>query len=192
MTRHRGIPVTTPVCTLVDIAPRLSRTQLEAAISEADKRDLIDPERLRAKLEDLGGFPGVGLLRQTLDRRSFALTDSELERRFLPIAVAAGLPLPQTGRKVNGFKVDFFWPDLGLVVETDGLRYHRTPTQQARDRLRDQTHIAAGLAPLRFTHSQVRFEPDHVQATLTAVAGRLLRAAQVPPTVTSPASDSQR
>lgn len=26
-------------------------------------------------------------------------------------------------------------PDLGLVVETDGLRYHRTPAEQARDRL---------------------------------------------------------
>jgi very-short-patch-repair endonuclease len=30
-------------------------------------------------------------------------------------------------RDVNGFKVDFFWPELGLVVETDGWRYHRTP-----------------------------------------------------------------
>jgi hypothetical protein len=43
-TRHQGIPLTTPVCTLVDIAPRLSRAQLEAAINEADKHDLADPE----------------------------------------------------------------------------------------------------------------------------------------------------
>jgi len=27
-------------------------------------------------------------------------------------------------------------PNLGLVVETDGLRYHRSPAQRARDRLR--------------------------------------------------------
>ena len=44
---------------------------------------------------------------------------------------AAGLPLPAAGRRVNGFKVDFYWPELGLVVETDGLRYHRTPAQQS-------------------------------------------------------------
>jgi len=112
-------------------------------------------------------------LRELLDRRTFVLTDSELERRFLPIALAAGLPVPQTGRRVNGFKVDFYWPDLGLVVETDGLRYHRTPAQQARDRLRDQAHTAAGLTCLRFTHAQVRFDPDHVRATLTAVTRRL-------------------
>ena len=36
-----------------------------------------------------------------------------------------------------------------LVVETDGLRYHRTPAQQSRDRRRDQAHTAAGLTPLR-------------------------------------------
>ena len=63
------------------------------------------------------------------------------------------------------------------MVETDGLRYHRTAAQQARDRLRDQTHAAAGLAPLRFTHAQVRFEPGHVLATLAAVA-ELQRARQ--------------
>lgn len=69
--------------------------------------------------------------------------------------------------------MDFHWADLGLVVETDGLRYHRTPGQQARDRLRDQAHTRAGLTPLRFTHTRVRYEPDHVAATLGAVAARL-------------------
>jgi very-short-patch-repair endonuclease len=71
------------------------------------------------------------------------------------------------------FPVDFFWPDLGLVVETDGLRYHRTPAQQARDRVRDQALSAAGLTPLRFTRAQVRFDPGHVEATLATVAERL-------------------
>jgi hypothetical protein len=39
----------------------------------------------------------------------------------LAIARDAGLPAPLTGQVVNGFEVDFYWPDLGLVVETDGL-----------------------------------------------------------------------
>jgi very-short-patch-repair endonuclease len=74
---------------------------------------------------------------------------------------------------VNGFRVDFYWPQLGLVVETDGLRYHRTPAQQARDRRRDQVHAAAGLTTLRFTAAQVRFERDVVGSTLATVAKRL-------------------
>jgi len=171
VTRRSGIPVTTVVCTLVDQAMRLSRDELEAAINEADKRDLVDPETLRAVLPR--GRPGVTTLRGTLDRRTFTLTDSQLERRFLPLARRAGLPKPQTRQYVNGFQVDFYWPELGLVVETDGLRYHRTPAQQAKDRVRDQAHAAAGLTSLRFTRAQVRYEPGHVLATTRAVADRL-------------------
>jgi len=74
---------------------------------------------------------------------------------------------------VNGFRVDFCWPDFGLVVETDGLRYHRTPGQQKKDHLRDQAHAVAGLTALRFTAAQVLHEPDQVRKTLTAVATRL-------------------
>jgi very-short-patch-repair endonuclease len=174
VTVHHGIPVTSPARTIVDMAPRLIRDRLEGAINEADKRDLIDPEALRKALDGFAGEPGVAITRRTLDRRTFTLTDTELERRFLLIARSCGLPLPRTQDKLNlGYRVDFHWPELRLVVETDGLRYHRTPAQQAKDRLRDQAHAAAGLTPLRFTRAQVRFEPEHVRRTLAAVAARL-------------------
>jgi very-short-patch-repair endonuclease len=175
VTLRHHIPVARPQLILVDLAQRMGRDRLERAIGEADKLDLIDPERLRAGLAAFAGHPGVALLRETLDLRTFTLTDSELERLFLPIARAAGLDKPLTQQVVNGFRVDFYWPELGLVVETDGLRYHRTPAQQARDRLRDQTHAAAGLTPLRFTRAQVRFEPRRVQRVLEEVAARLQR-----------------
>lgn len=168
-----GIPVTNPVCTLVDLATRFDDGSLERAVNEADKHDLIDPETLREGLVRYRGQPGVARLRALLDRHTFRLTDSELERRFLRLVRSAGLPPPLTRQRVNGFKVDFHWPDLGLVVETDGLRYHRTPAQQARDRLRDQAHTAAGLTALRFTHAQVRFDAGRVRATLATVARRL-------------------
>jgi very-short-patch-repair endonuclease len=173
VTRQLGIPVTTPIQTLIDLATQLNRDQLEAAINEADKRKLTNPEQLRSALEELALRPGVGVLRQTLDRRTFRLTRSKLERRFLPLSRQADLPVPLTRQIVNGFEVDFFWSDLGLVVETDGLSYHRTPAEQAKDRLRDQAHTRAGLTPLRFTHAQVRYDPDYVQATLRAVVRRL-------------------
>ena len=170
--QYSGLPVTSPTLTLADLAGRSPQDELELMIKEADVRDLISPTRLRLELDAIGPRPGVGRLKRILDRHTFVLTASELERCFVPIAHAAGLPTPLTGRSVNGFEVDFFWPELGLVVETDGLRYHRTPAQQTRDRLRDQAHTAAGLLPLRFTHAQVRYDADYVQATLRAVAVR--------------------
>lgn len=172
--RHR-IPVTTPLCTLVDLASMLERGPLERAINQADTLGLITPDRLRAGVERMGPRPGLKKLRETLDCRRFRLTRSELERIFLPMAKRVGLPLPQTKLHVNSFEVDFYWADLGLVVETDGLRYHRTPAQQAADRIRDQTHTAAGMTQLRFTHDQIAFEKDYVEGVLRAVAARLSR-----------------
>ena len=131
---------------------------------------MIEADKLALSLPTFRGMAGVAALRRCLDRPTFVLTDSELERRFLPIAHAAGLPIPQTGRMVSGYKTDFFWPELGLVVETDGLRYHRTVAQQARDRRRDQAFAAAGLTALRFTYAQVRYEPAAVRSTLASVA----------------------
>jgi very-short-patch-repair endonuclease len=167
------IPVTGIVRTLVDLAAARTSGAVERAVNEADRLDLIDPPALRVALEVHRCEPGVRPLRAILDRRTFRLTRSELERLFLPIAAQADLPVPLTRQWVSGFEVDFFWPDLRLVVETDGLRYHRTPAEQARDRLRDQAHTAAGLTPLRFTHEQVRHEPKHVLEILRATARRL-------------------
>ncbi len=164
---HGGIPVTRPGRTLLDLAAEISPRTLERAVNEADKLDLIDPERLRDELAAWTGLPGVRALRALLDRDTFRLSDSELEVRFRAIAAQAGLRQPRTKAMVNGFEVDFYWPDLRLVVETDGLRYHRTPSAQARDQLRDQTHTAAGLTTLRFTHRQVTREPGRVRRVLT-------------------------
>ena len=171
-----GIPVTSPLRTLIDLGARLDTGRLERAINEADKLDLIDLDALSAALEARPGLQGVGRLRRVLDSQTFVLTDSELERRFIPLTCRAGLPIPQTGTRLCGLKVDFHWPELGLVVETDGLRYHRTPAQQAKDRERDQALAAAGLLPLRFTHAQVVYGPERVVRTLRRVAARLLAA----------------
>ena len=175
---YRGIPVTSPIETLVDLASRFGADRLEAAVNEADIRRLCTPEEVRATLGHMPrGRKGVAALKTLLDRRTFRLTRSRLERLFLPIAESVGLPRPLTRQIVNGFEVDFYWPELGLVVETDSLRYHRTAQQQAKDLLRDQAHTAAGLTCLRFSHYQVAYEEAYVAATLAGVARRLRFAA---------------
>jgi very-short-patch-repair endonuclease len=170
--RHR-IPVTSLVRTMIDIARFLDRPRMERAIGEADRLNLIDPEALLSALNGYPGQRGVGSLRDILGSWFFRLTDSELERRFLRLVQRARLKPPLTRQRVNGFRVDFYWPDLGLVVETDGLRYHRTPLQQTRDRRRDQAHTAAGLIQLRFSHTQVCSEPDEVVKVLRLTSERL-------------------
>lgn len=172
-----GIPVTSPTRTLIDLATELDIVAVERAVNNADKRDLVDPESLRAALDRYTGEPGVRPLRKLLDKLTFRLSDSDLEIYFRPIARSAGLPPPLSKQWVNGFEIDFFWPELGLVVETDGLRYHRTPSAQARDVQRDRAHVLAGMTPLRFTHYEVRYERRQVRQAL-AKAMAMLRQRQ--------------
>jgi len=106
------IPVTHPVATLVDLAACIPPGQLEAAINEADHLDLVDPERLLAAIDRLPRRVGVGRLRTLLEAPTVALTSTQLERRFLPLARAAGLPVPQTQVWLDGHRVDFYWPGL--------------------------------------------------------------------------------
>jgi very-short-patch-repair endonuclease len=169
VTRRRGIPVTDPVQTLIDLATELKPLRVERAVNEADKRDLVDPETLRRALDAHAGEPGVRKLATLLDRHTFRLSDSDLEVFFRPLALAAGFPVPLTKQWVLDYEVDFYFPDYALIVETDGLRYHRTPAQQARMAKRDQVHTSSGLRVLRFTHWQIAYAPDEVTDVLRRV-----------------------
>lgn len=173
--RRDDIPATSPVQTLIDLATELGSVALERAVNDADKRGLVDPEALREELNRFSGEPGVRPLRHLLDKLFFRLSDSDLEIYFRRIVKAAKLSIPLSKQRVKGFEVDFFWPDLGLVVETDGLRYHRTPSAQTRDARRDRAHVMAGMTPLRFTHYEVRYEPSRVRTSLTKTIDLLQR-----------------
>jgi very-short-patch-repair endonuclease len=167
--RRFGIPVTNPTQTLIDLSTELKPMRLERAVNQADVLDLVDPETLRRSLDAYVGMPGVKTLRTMLDRHTFRLSDSDLEIYFRPLALAAGFPIPLTKQWVLGYEVDFHFPDHGLIVETDGLRYHRTPAQQARMVKRDQTHTSHGLRVLRFTHWQIAYAPNEVAEVLGRV-----------------------
>ncbi|MFL5781142.1 MAG: hypothetical protein ACJ760_07515 [Thermoleophilaceae bacterium] len=170
--RCRGIPVTSPIDTMLDLAALLDDRRWEAAVNEADSLELCTPEDVRAAAERLRRR-GTRRVRLVLDRATFVLTDSELERLFLPIAYRAGLPKPLTQRYLGSHRVDFYWPELNLVVECDSLRYHRTASKQTQDVLRDQAHVLARRERLRVTHWQVRYDAGYVEGLLGTVAARL-------------------
>jgi very-short-patch-repair endonuclease len=166
ITHERGIPVTTPLRTVIDLAAHCDHRQAERLVNEADGRGLLRADTLRDHLEHADPEPGVPLLREILRPETFVLTDSELERMFLPLVRRAGLPKPESQKRFGPHRVDFYWPELNLVVEVDSLRYHRTPAQQREDRERDHAHLLAGRTQARFTFDQVARDPTHVVTTL--------------------------
>ncbi|HEX4719809.1 MAG TPA: type IV toxin-antitoxin system AbiEi family antitoxin domain-containing protein [Thermoleophilaceae bacterium] len=172
-TTHKGIRVTTPAQTLIDVAGEWPASRLEQAIGEADLRRLVGLRALRTAATKAGksGAP----LRAVIDRATFRVTQSELEREFLRLVRRAAVPTPETQYRLDGMRVDFYWPEIGLVLEADGGSFHRTAAQQTKDRQRDQTHIRAGRTPLRVTHAQVFKDAAETTALLVAVVRRLGR-----------------
>jgi very-short-patch-repair endonuclease len=161
------------VTVLVDLAAELPVEEVEEAVNEADRRDLVPAHRLRALLDAHPKRAGRGRLKRILDAQTFSRSQTALERRFLGLVREGGLPLPTAQQRLGRYRVDFFWPQLGLVVEADSLRHHRTAAEQTTDVERDQAHLRAGLRALRFTHFQVFHRPAHVQAVLADTIGHL-------------------
>ena len=66
------------------------------------------------------------------------MTRSQLEQRFLAIIDRHGLPRPKVNTLIEGYEVDFAWPEAKLIVETDGFAAHGTRKAFESDRLRDR------------------------------------------------------
>jgi hypothetical protein len=98
---RRGVPITTPVRTLIDLAKTLKGRLLEHAVDLADQRGLVDFDALRQC--------ALPSLKAVLSRYSSATTRSELEERFLKLCDDHGIPRPETNTRIEGIKVDFAW-----------------------------------------------------------------------------------
>ena len=159
-TRRYGIPVTTPGQTLADLAMALPRRALEKAVEMAEVR------RLNVAVPD--GHPGLQRLRDAAGGALPTATDSPLEDAFLELCDMYGIPRPLVQPIVAGHQVDFCWPELRLIVETDGFEHHGTRAAFERDRAKDAELIARGWRVLRFTHAQVGQERESCAVVVLA------------------------
>lgn len=172
ITRAGLIPCTSPERTLVDIAPRLTRSYLEQAVDGAARDGLIDAARLVRRIE-AEAAPGWRRLDVLLDvlrgARLTAETESWLESRTMRIFMAAGLPVPRVQVEFDDagrvIRVDFFFEDAKLVVEVLGHRTHSTRRQLAADAERRAALTLRGYEVIEFTYDHVRYRPGYVSTT---------------------------
>lgn len=166
--RIDGLPTTTPTRTIQDLAQVLTPHRLQRVLHKAEHLKLLDAAGLAATPP---GRRSIALRKGLEQLRSagLQLTRSELEERMLALLDAHHLPHPQTNVVVEGHEVDFFWPEHGLVVETDGAATHLTPTAFQADRRKDAELVLAGLRVVRFTHDQVAHGPGEVAVTIAAL-----------------------
>jgi hypothetical protein len=164
----RGIPVTTPARTLVDLAAVLSQDELARACHEAGVRHRTTPAQVEAVLRRRPNSACAGKLRLVL-RGEIRVTLSKLERRFLKLLREAGLSLPETNRPAGSKRVDCRWPHHGLTVELDSYRYHHSRHAWEQDRRREREAYARGDEFRRYTYGDVFERPEQMLAELGAL-----------------------
>lgn len=164
---HLGIPVTTPVRTILDLADVLDDTALARAVNEARLLRRLALEDLAQLLERAPGRATTRL--RPFVERAGAPTRSVFEDAFLRFVERHELPTPEVNASVSGHEVDMLWREQRLIVELDGRAYHAGDEAFEVDRERDATLVAAGYSVLRVTWRRLLDQPEREAGRLRAL-----------------------
>lgn len=173
----KGIPVTSPARTIMDIAGDVSLRELEQALAIAERTRRNVRRELTDLLRTHAHHRGSAALRRLLDTIAASGTAplylrSTAEQSAWDLILELGLPLPLVNHRLLGMEVDFHWPELRLVLEVDGFEFHGGLEAFHRDRERDSALALAGHQVLRFTWRQLDKDRIRTAGALSAAIAR--------------------
>jgi very-short-patch-repair endonuclease len=155
-----GVPITSPLRSLVDAASSLGSRELATALAAAERIGLVTHADLADLDERYRGRRGMTLLRTLIQAEGDrGFTRSEAEKRCLALLRNAGLPRPHTNVPVGPYELDCFWPDANVAVEVDGWAFHRTRSRFENNRRKDNWLRSRGIEVVRLTWRQITGEP---------------------------------
>lgn len=173
---RKGVPVTKPLPTLLDVAatdPALLETAIDRGVAtKLFTVKAVDAELRRKRRK---GHRGVAVLEAALRDRDLGRSASVLESKMLRLLRRAGLPEPVREFEVLGgrYRIDFAWPHVLLAVEVDGYADHTSPTAFRRDRARRRALTAMGWTIIEYTWDEIVSDPARVAREIAAELLRL-------------------
>lgn len=181
-----GLPVTSIPRTGMDLAgdPAMSITRLRRFVESALVHRGFEPADFGVVLSRIrrSGKPGVTRMERVLDEvgPGVDLPRSELERLLDRVIERAGLPSPRHEHPLPGAWdrpgfVDRCWPEVRLVVEADGRRWHTRRQQIATDHDRAIDAQAAGYQTTRLLWEHLHGDPEGTARRLRLVYEARLR-----------------
>jgi len=154
---HKGIRVTSPARTIVDVAPSLTYPALRRTVRQAQGMHRVSVPQLIETVNRLGPRRGTRNLRRILSTGP-APTRSELEDVVLDLILNGGFEHPDVNKPLvldsRRVKPDFRWPAQRLVIEADGAAWHDNPVAREDDAERQALLEAHGDRVLRVTWEQ--------------------------------------
>jgi len=154
---RKGLPVTSPARTLLDLAATATDRRLEVVFDRGITERIVSLAHVRDVLDRAGGHPGRGRLADLVGRENgaSAMTASEAAERMLALIKAAGLPMPEVEFPFGPYELDFYWPAARFVVEVDGYRWHSSRYRFERDRRKDNDLRRADIEVMRVVRREI-------------------------------------
>jgi hypothetical protein len=155
-----GLRVSSAPRMLAELAARETPDELNRLITAAARKRLLDPKRVERVLASHARAAAIAELRTALAAyRPTPADKSGFERDFAEwLTTDPRIPPPQRNVRLGGYELDFYWPDQGVVAETDRERYHMLPADRERDYRKDAWLQRRRIAVLRV--GEFRFEHD--------------------------------
>jgi very-short-patch-repair endonuclease len=134
--RHGGFWVTGVEATLVALAAMLDGEGFEVACEDARRRRLTSMPALYAYMDRFGkrGRPGISRMRALLrELDPVHPSASTLEVKTRRLLVAHGITDFVREFPLDGYRFDFAFSRLRLILETNGRRWHDDPVDYEQD-----------------------------------------------------------
>lgn len=162
----KGIPATTAMRTIADLAPVYPKEKVGHLLDYAQAERMVTRAEMEARAS---GRKHDDVLRELLDERpaSARPMGSVFEAGLFRILREAGLPLPVSQYRIlmpdgDHVFVDFAYPELLLILEADSYIWHVTAEAWRRDRERNNELVVMGWSILPITWRSVVEEPAKV------------------------------
>jgi very-short-patch-repair endonuclease len=165
--RHRGIWVTTPARTLLDLADVLPDKGLRRAVRQAQALHLTNVRQIADVLARANGRRGATRLAKLIADGPTP-TRSELEDLVLGVVLDGGLARPQINPRLGRVYPDLRWPEQRLTVECDSRTWHDGKLAGEDDAERQARLEADGERVLRVTWQQALRNPEQTVARILA------------------------
>ncbi len=157
----------------MELAPSEKPAELDRLITQAARKGILDLAAMERTLHRHSGRPGIGKLAKALGAyRPHPDHRSELERAFYDLISGTDIPEPLCNVTIDGWELDFYWPQHHLAVELDGRPYHLAVRDQEKDKYKDGKLLLLGINVLRITELRLSLEPEAVRSDVRALTPR--------------------
>ncbi|MEW5810782.1 MAG: type IV toxin-antitoxin system AbiEi family antitoxin domain-containing protein [Actinomycetota bacterium] len=163
--RVEGRLATAPAWTAVETARMLPRPRALATLDAALHSGWCTPATIEQAIAEQKGRRGIVAVR-ALAPLADARAESPMESEARLVMIDGGLPKPELQYEIDGptqsWRVDFAWPEHGVVAEYESVEWHAGRLEMLRDRVRFAAIQQLGLTVIPIVAADVRVHPERL------------------------------